>query len=200
MAHKDFNDLLEDMSARGMLLPSDRVNIRIPEARRKFSYILSMMLKRSGVENAKWLKAYDEIVEWLSDNKGLGLFLYGSCGTGKTFLSRYVIPALILSECSKRMTCYDMSQISGCIDEALSKHILVLDDVGVESVSFEYGNKRMAFAEIMDAVEKYGKLVVVTTNLDLEDLKKMYGDRTIERIKATTRRVPFTGQSFRENS
>ncbi len=74
-----------------------------------------------------------------------------------------------------------------------------LDDIGTEEVSNVYGNKRLAFAEIMDSAEKYGKLVIVSSNLTVAEIKKRYGDRVLDRVVATTKRVLFEGGKVSEN-
>ncbi|WP_236264068.1 hypothetical protein [Dysgonomonas sp. Marseille-P4677] len=83
------------------------------------------------------------------------------------------------------------------IDYVLSRHIISLDDIGTEEVCNQYGNKRLAFAEIMDAAEKYNKLLIVSTNLSVDDIRRRYGERVLDRIKATTHRVLFEGESLR---
>jgi len=83
------------------------------------------------------------------------------------------------------------------LDTLLQKHIIALDDIGTESVSVVYGNKRLAFAEVMDAAEKYGKLIIVTSNLRKEEIIARYGMRIFDRIISTTKRVEFKGLSLR---
>ena len=95
------------------------------------------------------------------------------------------------------MSVFDIQDMNRDIDLVLSKHIISLDDIGTEEVSIKYGERRMAFAEVMDAAEKHGKLVIVSTNLNESELKERYGDRVLDRIKATTSRILFTGKSLR---
>ena len=83
-------------------------------------------------------------------------------------------------------------------DEVLSKRLLLIDDLGTENVSVKYGEKRMVFPELADATEKQGKLLIVTTNLSLKELGDKYGQRTIDRLRATTKAVLFQGESLRK--
>ena len=145
-----------------------------------------------------WLPQYDQIAEWLEDNKGRGLLLYGSCGLGKTFLTRYVIPAIILKYHNKVVHSFDMTELNKEPDKVLAKHLIAIDDIGTEDISIRFGEKRSVVPEILDAAEKYGKLLLLTSNLGGEDLIKKYGNRTFDRILAVTKRIEFNGKSFRE--
>ena len=135
--------------------------------------------------------------DWLNDNQGRGLFLYGNCGRGKTVLARYVIPAILLKYDRKVVNCFDAQEMNTNLDEVLKKKIVCIDDIGTEEVSVSYGNKRLAFLEVVDAAEKHGKLLIITSNLNQEQLVQKYGDRTMDRIISTTKRVLFKGKSLR---
>ena len=150
-------------------------------------------------------EAYAEIADWLHDSKGKGLYLYGLCSQGKTFMARYVIPAMFHHYHNRILHFYPMTEVNNKLDEVLRQHCIVLDDVGTEEQLVSFGQRRNAFDEIMDAVEQKGKLVIITTNLTKEQIEDRYGTRTYERIKATTRRIVFNKRdtdnhpvSFRE--
>lgn len=193
---KNFKETLFDMQQHNIPLPAGKVEIRIPLARQILTDMLTLFLEREG-RQLIWLPEYDQVAEWLSDNEGRGLFLYGNCGRGKSLICRYVIPAILLTYCRKVVSVFDVQQMNRDIDLVLSKHIIYIDDIGTEEVSNHYGNRRMAFAEIMDAAEKQNKLVMVSTNLDISGLQAMYGDRVVDRIRSTTRRIVFGGDSLR---
>lgn len=185
------------MKCHGMKLPNERIYIRIPDAKVIFeeymNYFLSMENKK-----AIWLPEYGQVVDWLRDNQGQGLFLYGNCGRGKSLLCRYVLPAILLKHCRKVVSVFDVQDMNHDIDYVLAKHIISLDDIGVEEESVKYGERRTLFSEVMDAGEKYNKLILVSTNLPVDKLSQRYGDRVLERIKATTKRIAFNGKSLRE--
>lgn len=181
------------MRKMGLKAPAGSVSIKVPNART----MLYAGLKSVIGENAVWLPEYEKVAEWLTDNKGRGLFMFGNCGRGKSLLGRYVLPAIILSSCERVVNVFDMQELNANLDVALSKHLISLDDVGTEEMSVKYGERRMAFPEIMDAAEKYGKLVIISTNLDEVELRERYGDRILDRIKALTSRICFNGDSLR---
>ena len=190
----DFRKIAQLMIAHGMKLPEQGIQISIPQAK---ELIHSGLIYFSRQENIEWLPEYEKVVSWLENNNCRGIFMYGDCGRGKSLLARYVLPSILLHSCNKVVSVYDMIEINSRLDEALTKKILALDDVGVEDVSVKFGERRMAFAELMDSIEKYEKLAIITTNLSPDELKAKYGDRVMDRIIATTVRISFKGKSLR---
>ncbi len=194
---KSFETIVKEMRSMQMPLPSDKIQLRLTDASQVLSNGLAYFLALQGRE-MQWLPEYDEVTAWLSANNGRGLFLYGNCGRGKSLLCRYVLPAILLGYYGRVTTIFDTYEMNSNIDFVLSKHIISIDDIGTEEVSNIYGNKRMAFAEVMDAAEKHNKLVMVSTNLSVGDIRKRYGDRVLDRIKSTTTRILFQGESLRK--
>lgn len=194
---KNFNDILQQMQRHQMPVPRGRTIIKIPNAHQVLKNAMQYFLSLEG-RKMQWLKAYDEVADWLSGNKGRGLFLYGSVGQGKSILSRYVIPAIFLKYTNRVVSVYDIDEMNAKLDEVKRKKFISLDDIGTEATINNFGNKREAFAEIIDNVEKQNNLVVISTNLSKEAIVERYGDRVFDRIVATTRRILFTGESLRK--
>lgn len=191
-----FREIADEMKRHNMPLPSPKVEIQIPDAENVLRQAFTFFLEQSG-SNFRWLPEYGEVAHWLSQNEGRGLFLFGSCGRGKTILSRYVLPSILLGHCRRVVSVFDTTEMNSRIDHVLSRHIISLDDIGTEEVSYQYGNKRLAFAEIMDTAEKQNKLLIVSTNLSVDEIRRRYGERVLDRIRSTTRRVLFEGESLR---
>lgn len=189
----DFKTTVEQLRATGFNPNPDRVQIAIPDAKAALWSGLKYYLG----EKAEWLPCYDEVAEWLSGNDGRGLLCYGSCGLGKSVICGKIIPVLLNHYHHKVVSIYEADSMNSHIDSVKEKHILYIDDIGTEGESVKYGERRMAFPEIVDAAEKKGKLLICSTNLALADLKAKYGERTTDRLKAITSQVLFTGNSFR---
>ena len=189
----DFKTTVEQLRATGFNPNPDMVQIAIPNAK---DALLSGLKYYLG-DKAEWLPCYDEVAEWLSGNDGRGLLCYGSCGLGKSVICGKIIPVLLNHYHHKVVSIYEADSMNSHIDSVKEKHILYIDDIGTEGESVKYGERRMAFPEIVDAAEKKGKLLICSTNLGLADLKAKYGERTTDRLKAITRQVLFTGNSFR---
>lgn len=191
-----FNNILDDMRTHGMRLPQQKIQIAVPHAATILRKALEYFVAMEG-RTLVWLPEYDEVARWLSGNRGRGLFMYGSCGRGKTLLCRYVLPAIILKHCRKVVSVFDMNEVNKNIDAVLTKHIIGLDDVGTEALSIQYGQRRMAFAEILDAAEKDNKLLIASSNLNVSEIVNHYDDRVLDRLKSTTVRILFQGDSLR---
>lgn len=191
-----FNEIIEEMIRHGLPVPEKAVQVSVPNAKELMQDMLNEIISR---ENRRmvWIKPYEQVAEWLTDNKGMGLFMYGNCGLGKSLLARYVIPALMLKYNRKVVSVYDTNTMNANIDEVLSKKIVCIDDVGTEDLSVRFGEKRLAFAEVMDVAEKKRNLIIATSNLTIDEILERYGERVLDRIKSTTKRVVFTGKSFR---
>ena len=147
---------------------------------------------------AKWNPEYDEIAEWMTDNKGRGLLCLGSCGRGKTLICAKILPLILNHYCKKILRVYDAKEMNSKTDEVLSKWLTVIDDLGTESISVKFGEKRIIFSELCDMAEKKGYFLVVTTNLSIDELREKYGERTIDRLRVITKPVLFSGESLRK--
>lgn len=191
----DFKALQERLMYTGYLSEPRKVHIRIPNAedllRRGLNYFTS--------NKAVWIEQnYRPIVEWMTDNKGKGLLMMGGCGLGKSLIGMRILPLIINAFCRKIVNCYDAQDLNVKPDDVLQKHLVYIDDIGTEGISNIYGNKRIPFSELCDAAEKKGKLLIITTNLDVSSLSEKYGERTIDRLRAVTKLVPFFGDSLRK--
>ena len=186
---KNIESIMRDI---GMQVPDDKIYFKVENAKEKMMFLFEKF-----VPGYQWVEEYDKVAEWLTDNKGKGLFLYGNCGRGKTMLAKYIIPALLLVECGKIVNYYDILDLKTKFDEVVRYKIIAVDDIGTEEVLVSFGNKTDIFSEIMDMVEKKSKLVIVTINYQKNQLEERYGKRVLDRIIATTFRVCFTGKSFR---
>lgn len=193
----EIGKILKKMEAHGMRIPDEVVNIQIEGAVGILKEVLGGLLQLRG-ESAVWLPEYADVASWLEGNNGKGLFMYGNCGRGKTLLARYVLPAILLEYAGRVVSCYDSQEMNEKIDAVLKKKIICIDDVGTEDTLSVYGNKRVPFYEVVDAAEKESKLLIATSNLNSEQLLNKYGERTMERIVATTKRVVFEGGSLRK--
>lgn len=191
-----FDNVLKSMKDHKMKMPADRIQIRISGARKILFNAMKYFVGMEGKEFV-WLPEYDQVALWLENNEGKGLFLYGNCGRGKSILGRFALPAILLKYCGKVVSVCDMQEMNKNLDAVLKKHIISLDDVGTEELSVKYGDRRMAFAEIIDAAEKETKLLLVSSNLDDIGIKERYGDRILDRVRSTTKRILFTGDSLR---
>lgn len=194
-----FKNLISQMRDTGYPQEIDRVQISIPNAEKRLRGGLQYVVNMKSGCNAEWNEHnYRPIVDWMTDNKGKGLLMFGGCGLGKSVIGMYILPLLIKDVHKKVVNIFSAQELNKKIDEILKLHIIYVDDIGTEDNLNSYGNKRMPFAELCDDAEKNGKLLILTTNLSIDELTERYGDRVVDRLIATTKAVPFTGDSLRK--
>lgn len=196
MEIRDFEETASKLKEMGVMPPrpeDNRVFVRIQGAKD----ILKRGMNWVTNGNAQWLPEYNDIAEWLTDNQGKGLIMYGNCGRGKSLLGWYVLPAILNHWCHKVVTCTNAQDMNANADTLLDRHIVYIDDIGTESVSVQYGNRRIVFPELVDAAERKGKLLIISTNLTLKEITSRYGERISDRLKAITSQVLFLGESLR---
>lgn len=189
----DFDRQIRYLASAGISVVPDTVSVAVPDARN----VLFRGIRHFAGDGAQWLPEYNEVADWLTDNKGRGLLCYGNCGRGKTLICMRIIPLLLSFYHGKIISLYNAMEMNDRPDEVLSKHLLCVDDIGIEGERVSYGERRQVLAEVVDAAEKKGNLLVLTTNLSLNGLASRYGERTMDRLVAVTRRVNFKGGSLR---
>ena len=190
------NEIFSEMKLRGMKVPEQCTRIQIPNAREVFNQYCTYVAAQQG-HQFTWREDYEPYVDWLTDNHGKGIFAQGVCGVGKTMICNYVIPMILLNFQRLIVSCFDAMMLSTKPEEVLTKHIVGIDDLGTEGDFNDFGIHRKKFSELMDSVEKDGKLIIVTTNLDTDTIRGIYGERTVDRLWQCCRRIVVGGKSMR---
>lgn len=200
MVGKDIKTVWEEyelaLQGTGFFGSPKKVSIHIDNAK----LLLCNGLKYYCGEGAVWQQEYEEVAEWLTDNKGRGLWLCGECGRGKTLIGAKILPVLFnfYHFPRKIITLYDAKDMNNVYNDIVKKHIIYIDDVGKESVEVSYGNRNLRFPDIVDEAEKKGKLLMFSTNLSQEKMVEKYGERTVDRLRAITKKIVFRGKSLRK--
>lgn len=176
----------------------------IPNARERLEKGLHHYLG----DRAQWLPCYDQVVQWLTDNRGRGLLCLGTAGLGKTVICRDILPWILGKDKVTVVTAMEMGQR---IDELLKARCVVVDGLGQEAVHEMVNYKRRTpFYELCDAAERNGILLIITTSLSTtpapaeyrriypESIEERYGSDVLSRLRATTTTVAFTGPDLRK--
>lgn len=191
----DFDSIINKLRDTGYPETPDKVYIKIPNAENLLRRGLNYFTEGHPIWNEQ---NYRPIVEWMGDNNGRGLLLAGDCGLGKTLIGMRILPIIINACCRLIVNCYKAQELNERPDEVMSRHLIYIDDIGTENISNIYGNKRVPFSELVDLSEQKGKLLIVSTNYDVAHLAEKYGVRTVDRLRAITKYISFTGQSLRK--
>lgn len=165
----------------------------------------------STFEHYEHLSEYDEIIEWMTDTEDKGLMLAGDCGRGKSVVLNYVLPVLfrmknrILLPVHAQDICKELPNQQAYygqrpptyLDRLLNSPFPAIDELGVEPMMNDYGEKSEGFNMVLNAAERYHRPVFATTNLNDDKMLNRYGERTMDRLTHLCRTVHFQGESLR---
>lgn len=137
-----------------------------------------------------------------------GLLLYGDVGTGKSYMAACIANALMEEKLSVRwLQTTQIVEMSGFFNEneyedylnSISHpELLIIDDLGAERGT-DYAIERVH--TLIDYRMSIGKPMIVTTNLELSEMKKtddVRRKRTYDRIFKSCFPIGFHGASFRQ--
>lgn len=190
----EIDNIINSIYEKESLKEDTRIYISIPDARNN----LMAGLRHFCGNDAQWLPEYENVAEWLTDNKGRGLICFGNCGRGKTVITQKILPVLFRHYHHKIVNTFLANDMGKFFDEITAYKIISIDDIGTEGVGNSFGEKHDYFREIVDVAERKEKLLIMSTNLSIREITERYGERTIDRLRAITKPVLFTGESLRK--
>jgi DNA replication protein DnaC len=163
-------------------------------------------------ESFKKIAIYVSEYSYQNINSKRGILLFGPKGTGKTVAMKiiqkcclktnnkfYLYSSLDLSEYFA--TGGDEGKYTSAIDLTGKKNHCI-DDLGLERNKVMYfGNEICPAAYVIarryDLFCRYGIKTHITTNLNFEEIEKIYGDRISDRLKEMCNIIEFKGISRR---
>ena len=167
-----------------------------PECEEQF--ISAFQAVDNTIEEYLHLPEYDQIINWMTDTKGKGLLLTGSCGRGKSIIVTGVLPLIFYTKLKKILRYYMAEEIPKKIDEISKSWAVVIDELGVETQVNNYGEKSEGFNTIVNMAETKITPLFISTNLTPAGILSRYGERTLDRISRLCLVINFTGESLRK--
>lgn len=160
------------------------------------------------VHSFRMLPEYREVITWMTDTQGKGLFLFGDCGRGKSVIITGVVPVLLAmkgievrpyhaEQFRDKQTEVNPDSLSTVLDVLKHVYYPIVDDVGTEPEINEYGVRYEGFSQIINNAENRRKPVFVSTNLKGNEIADRYGLRTVDRIGRLCKIIKFEGESLR---
>ena len=149
-------------------------------------------------------------VQEFGPGRTAGLFMTGPAGTGKTFLINCIARELIDRQYSVvYMTAGDMFDSlyresfsreegaqSGCSARINDAELLIIDDLGSEfATAFSVSRLFGIIAHRLSA----GLSTIISSNLSLNQISSVYGERVASRIYGEYTIIPFYGKDIRMN-
>lgn len=141
--------------------------------------------------------------------RGMGLYLLGSYGTGKTMIANLVLKELV----KDGLTCFatTFSQTvemftAGWSDKAdknyfqqkfINSQVLLLDDVGKELRGTRLALAETTFDAILRQRVQAGRATMITTNMNRAELEDGYGAAILSLILEKSLIQSFDGDDFR---
>ena len=136
------------------------------------------------------------------------LLLYGTVGTGKTFLSCCVAKELLDSgrsiiyfnaqqlfqSISAHLYDKDKEELNSLYERIYGSELLLIDDLGTETVN-EF--TRAQLFTIINERTLRSNPVIISTNLELENIRQLYSDRVLSRLTANSFVCHLTGRDIR---
>ena len=159
-------------------------------------FIEAFKLVDKTVVEYRHLPEYDEIIKWMSDTQGKGLFLIGNCGRGKSIIITGVLPLIFNAKRGKILKPITARKLHKITEYPTP--FIVIDDIGTEEIINDYGTKIDAVENAIFEAEDDLKLLLLTSNLDAKAIKQRYGDRIYDRIKRLCLVVFMKGDSLRK--
>ncbi len=154
-------------------------------------------------------RAYDAAWNFVRDfdARFQNLFLYGSTGVGKTFLSHCIAHELLkTAHCVLYFSAYDLfdrlahtafsrkSENDADEDFIYDCDLLIIDDLGTELTN-SFVSSELFFC-INERLTRR-KSTVISTNLKLEDFSATYSERTFSRIASNFQMLKLIGKDIR---
>lgn len=154
-------------------------------------------------------RAYDMARNFVRDfdSRFQNLFLYGSTGVGKTFLSHCIAHDLLEnSHCVLYFSAFDLfdrlaqtafsrkSETDPGEEFILDCDLLIIDDLGTELTNSFVSSQ--LFLCINERIARR-KSTIISTNLKLEDFSSTYSERTFSRIASNYQMIKLIGNDIR---
>jgi len=98
----------------------------------------------------EWLVEYDQIVNWLTNNKGKGLLLIGPPGIGKSEICMKVIPMIFRMAFHKIFSRYQATELcnEAAYRNSLRQRFIAIDDFALKGHSMIMATLTLSFQKL----------------------------------------------------
>lgn len=151
----------------------------------------------------EYMKAYSE--NFTPSSKSL--YIFGKTGLGKTHLTLAAVKKIVekgyyvlYGSASAVLTSLEEEKFKGVSGKYTLKKIEQADLVVIDDLGSEFSTSFTAAAvhNIVESRLLAGKPVIITTNLDINGINSLYGERICSRIIGEYEPIMFDGQDIRQ--
>lgn len=156
----------------------------------------------------------DHVVKYLDHRdrflaRGIGMYFFGTVGSGKTMLANLVLKELIKDGYRCFATTFSQTVekfAAGWSDrderdyfqrKFINSEVLLLDDVGKELRGTRLALAETTFDAILRERVQSGRATMITTNMTPADLEKGYGSAILSLVREKSLELVFSGNDFR---
>ena len=210
-------ECLKNMISKYVGVNSNLTSVMREESFKNFDFTLFAgqpdIKGRSVIQYVERAYKRAEVFAETFDKTNANLYLYGSAGTGKTYLSScianrvlergltvYYQSAFKLLDIMEKLKFGRLEEDEIAAAEYASKYaytvdLLIIDDVGTEFVS---AYSSAALFDVINSRLMAGKSTVISSNLGPEKIDEIYGTRMASRIVGAFEPVPVLGADLRK--
>lgn len=144
--------------------------------------------------------------------RGIGLFLLGQPGVGKTMVGTLCLKTFIRNGYTGFATSFaemlDM-YASGWKDKAdrkrfqrkvIESQVLLLDDIGKEADRLTSNLPESTFDLVLRERVRHGRSTIITTNMDPKDVESGYGHAILSLLREKSISISVGGEDFRKQA
>ena len=146
---------------------------------------------------------------FIENGANANMIFYGPSGTGKTFLSNCIAreaiercKSIVYESAAEMFERFSKDSFQRSEDEALSGRIreiydcelLIIDDLGTELAS-AFTNSRLFM--LLSHRLKTGSSTIISSNLSMNQMSQIYGERIVSRLMESYVLIPFYGNDLR---
>lgn len=170
--------------------------------------------KGTFIDSVEFRQQLSCMADWLTNSSSkFGILLCGYCGNGKsTWLKalQNLLNLLCLHDDYHNETygltiikTNDITELSQDamhqrISDLSRKTLLAIDDLGAEPKEvMHYGNVSSPVVRLIDKRYEDQLFTIITSNLTPEEITKVYGERTSDRLAEMMEILPFENDSYR---
>lgn len=143
--------------------------------------------------------------------RGAGMVFVGLPGTGKSHLAAAILLALVDVHQVKYTTCMGLIRMvrdTWRRDSEVSERVVLnllceqVDVLVIDEVGVQYGTdgEQTVLFEVLDRRYSGMRPTILLTNQDKEGFKAFVGDRAFDRLRETSRWIPFDWPSYRSTA